>query len=217
MKDENIDWQSWLINFMKYTLFALTIFSLGVFAGYKYFVPELQAKLKRTQEQLKFMQHDLLAERNKPSQINTETKTKTEIAYVPKETIIFRDAQTGETITGLESTDVQLNVKPPAINMKYNGKNYEMPGISGETAKFEKGKLVGEVATKATIDVTDLVNKEVNYFREKEQKNFTLGGYLTNEGFVGSIGVVRGNLEYKIIGKVPKIKEFYGAGMEFKF
>lgn len=217
MKDENIDWQSWLINFMKYALFALTIFSLGIFAGYKYFVPDLQAELKRAQEQLKFTQHDLLTEQNKPPQINTETKIKTEIAYVPKETIIYRDAQTGEIITGLENTDVQLAVKPPMIYMKYNGKNYEMPGITGETSKFEKGKLVSEVSTAATIDVTDLVNKETMRLVAAQEKDLSLGGYLTNEGLALSLGIVNKDLEYKIIGTVPDFKKFYGAGVEFKF
>lgn len=214
---KNIDWQLWLIKISKYALLVLAIFSLGVYGGYRYFVPELKTALAEAQLQLAALHQTLDNDQKQPPKIATETKTKTEIIYLPKETIIYKDAVTGEMITGLETTDVQLNVKPPTINMKYNGKSYEMPGISGETEKFEKGKLVGEVSTAATIDVTDLVNKETARRMAEQEKNLSIGGYLTNEGLALSLGIVNKDLEYKIIGTVPDFKKFYGAGVEFKF
>jgi alkaline phosphatase len=48
-----------------------------------------------------------------------------------------------------------------------------MQGIPGEISKFEKGKLTGEVSTTTTIDVTDLVNKEVALQREQDKSVLT--------------------------------------------
>lgn len=167
--------------------------------------------------QLQAVQAELEAEKNKPPQIKTETKTRTEIAYVPKETIVYRDAAANEEKSALEKTDVALNVSSPTVYLRYNGKEYDLPGLAGESAKFEKGKLVGEVTTAATLDVTALVDSETRRRMQEQEKNFTVGGYLTNRGFVGSIGIVRGNREFKLLGKVPKFEEFYGAGLEVKF
>lgn len=192
-------------------------FLFGFYAGYRYYVPELKAALDEAKLQNSALHKMLDSEQQKPPRIITETRTKTEIAYVPKETVIYRDSISEKETSAKEKTDVQLDVRPPSVSMKYNGISYEMSGIAGETTKFEQGKLVGEVSTAATVDVTDLVNREVSYRLAEEEKNITVGGYLTNEGFVGSIGLIRGNQEYKVIGKVPKLREFYGAGVEFKF
>ena len=54
--------------------------------------------------------------------------------------------------------------------MRYNGKDFQMQGLIGESAKFEAGKLTGEVSTAATIDVTELVNQQVALQRESDQK-----------------------------------------------
>lgn len=159
----------------------------------------------------------LQAEKDKPPKIQTETKTVTQVAYVPKETVVYRDAATGKETAGLEKTDVQLDVKPPSVYMRYNGKDFEMSGINGETSKFEKGKLTGEVSTATTIDVTDMVNKEVNRRMEQNRKHISLGGYVTNEGPALSLGLINKDLEIKAIATVPDYKKFFGAGIEKKF
>lgn len=154
-----------------------------------------------------------------PPKVVTDATTETKIKYVPKETIVYKDPVTGKTVTEKETTDIDLGVKPPSISMKYNGKNYQMAGISGETSKFADGKLVGEVSTSATIDVTDIVNHELARSLKEREKDVSIGGYLTNQGFVGSLGIIQdeGNREIKLIAKVPKVKEFYGLGVEVKF
>lgn len=211
----------------RYVVLVICAFCLGIYAGYSYFAVPLQAKVAQSKTALdhaetqiaiykgrvEAAQQMLADEKAKPPQIVTEMKTKTEIAYVPKETIIYKDPVTGETVTKKEAVDVDLNVTPPLIGVKYNGKIFDLAGISGESSKFENGKLVGEISSMATLDVTALVEREL----ERKKKHLSLGGYATNQGFVGSIGVVQGNVEYKLIGKVPKIKEFYGAGVEVKF
>lgn len=194
---------------------------LGAFGSYLYFVPSLQNELKNAQMRIDHLQKELKAEQQKPPQVQTETVTKTEIQYVPKtsETIIYRDLATGEEITKQETekTDIELSVNPPSVHMKYNRKEYELSGIAGENTKFEQGKLVGEVSTIATLDVTELVDREADRRLEEQKKRFSVGLYGTNQGLVGSVGAVNKNIEYRILGKISNIKEFYGAGLEVNF
>ena len=92
-----------------------------------------------------------------------------------------------------------------------------MAGINDETSKFEKGKLTGEVTTATTIDVTDMVNKEVARRVEENRKHVSLGGYVTNEGPALSLGLINKDLEFKAIATVPDYKKFFGVGVEKKF
>lgn len=201
---------------------VVLLFLIGMVVGaigcYLYLSHQYVEKLQGLNANYLALQDKFNQEKNKSPTILTDTVTETKIQYVPKETIIYRDSA-GNEVTAKEQTDVDLAVSPPSISMKYNGNDYKLDGLKGETTKFEDGKLIGKVSTNATIDVTDLVNREVNYRLAENEKNFSLGGYLTNQGFVASAGVIKnnGNLEYKLIGKVPKIKEFYGAGVEVKF
>ena len=201
---------------------VVLLFLIGMVVGaigcYLYLSHQYVEKLQGLNANYLALQDKFNQEKNKSPTILTDTVTETKIQYVPKETIIYRDSA-GNEVTAKEQTDVDLAVSPPSISMKYNGNDYKLDGIKGETTKFEDGKLVGCVSTNATIDVTDLINHEVNYRLAENKKNISIGGYLTNQGFVASAGVIRnhGNLEYKLIGKVPKIKEFYGAGVEVKF
>lgn len=201
---------------------VVLLFLIGMVVGaigcYLYLSHQYTEKLQSLNANYLALQDKFNQEKNKSPTIATDTVTKTEIKYLPKEVVVYKDA-TGNEVTAKEQTDVDLAVSPPNVSMKYNGKDYQLAGIQGETTKFEDGKLVGCVSTNATIDVTDLVNREVNYRLAENEKNISVGGYLTNQGFVASAGVIRnhGNLEYKLIGKVPKIKEFYGAGVEIKF
>lgn len=182
---------------------------IALYIAYAY-VSGLHSRLSNTEQALQ-------AEKNKPPVIQTETKTVTQVAYVPKETVIYRDTATGKETTGLEKTDVELTVPPPSVYMRYNGKDFEMSGIPGETSKFEKGKLTGEVTTAATIDVTDMVNKEVDRRMAANRKHISLGGYVTSEGPALSLGLINKDLEFKAIATVPDYKKFFGVGIEKNF
>lgn len=133
-------------------------------------------------------QHELEREKSKPPTILTETKTKTEVAYVPKEVVIYRDQASGQEIKTTEKTDVQLNVKPPSVWMRYNGQNFEIQGLPGEKTKFEHGKLIGEISTASTVDVTDLVNKEVALQREADRHRLNVD-LITNIRDTAGIGL----------------------------
>ena len=51
------------------------------------------------------------------------TETKTEIVYVPKETIIYNDAS-GQTVEKMEDTDVEINIAKPDLKVKVNGQPF---------------------------------------------------------------------------------------------
>jgi hypothetical protein len=62
-----------------------------------------------------------------------KTNTVTEIQYVPKEA----NPTTGEP----EKTDVEAEIKQPAVNVKLNGQPYQFGLLQGEKKKFELGKV----------------------------------------------------------------------------
>lgn len=160
---------NWWKKYIPYVLVFFIGLGLGAWAMHSWYISDLRAALASVKEKLNNTEQLLYTERQKPPVVKTETKTVTQMAYVPKETIIYRDS-TGQTTAVQEKTDVELTVPAPALYMKYNNQLFEMQGITGEKTKFEQGKLTGEINSSATIDVTDLVNKEVALQRENDTK-----------------------------------------------
>jgi hypothetical protein len=68
------------------------------------------------------------------------TVTKTEVQYVPKEVVVYKDAQ-GQTVTETEKTDVQAEIKQPTVSVKLNGQPYQFGLLQGETQEFDQGKI----------------------------------------------------------------------------
>lgn len=75
--------------------------------------------------------------------ITTQEKvvTQTQVAYVPKETVVYKDAN-GNTVTGKEATDVQADIAQPRVGVKVNGRDYKFDLLQGETQKFQDGKVL---------------------------------------------------------------------------
>ena len=75
--------------------------------------------------------------------ITTQEKivTQTQVAYVPKETIVYKDAN-GNTVTTKEATDVQADIAQPKVGVKVNGKDYKFDLLQGESQKFQDGKVL---------------------------------------------------------------------------
>lgn len=76
------------------------------------------------------------------AQIKAETKTETQIVYVPKETIVYVDPSTGKRITTKEKTDIEANIGKPSVNIKINGKETEVQKEDNERFVFDKNKIV---------------------------------------------------------------------------
>lgn len=74
-----------------------------------------------------------------------KTETKTEIIYVPKETIkyITIDSTTGEKVETeyVEKTDIEVKTVKPSINVKLNDEEIEVQKDDDEDYIFEKNKL----------------------------------------------------------------------------
>lgn len=182
-------------------------FCLGAWAMHSWYVSDLRADLAAAKERLNNTEQLLYEEINKPPKVKTETKTVTEFAYLPKETIIYKDPVTGKESAGQEQTDINMNVKPPTIFMQYNGKNFQMQGLTGESAKFESGKLIGEISTAATIDVTELVNQQIALQRESDKKvlsaklnELEARKYRPQVDLIGGAGTFGGGIRVNRVG-----------------
>lgn len=135
--------------------------------------------------------------REKPVYItgSTTAGSKTEVVYVPKESVTVTNSD-GSTSVVREQTDVELNSTQPAVTLKVNGEQMRMSLLTGESKKFEDGKLVLNQSTEANIKleipVIDKTRKNaVSYgfnsrsleeigYRHRFSKNF--GYYVRGEG-----------------------------------
>lgn len=146
------------------TVFILGII-IGVFAEYNLQTSPLKTELSALKSQSK---QDL-----PPVVVQGETKTQTQVVYVPKETIKYVDTKTGQEVTTKESTDVQADIKQPSVNVKVNGKDYKFDLLQGETQKFENGKVV--------MNQTSDIGMNISIPTVDRTKNGAIGiGYGTN-------------------------------------
>lgn len=135
--------------------------------------------------------------REKPVYITGDTNagSRTEVVYVPKKSVTVTNGD-GSTSVVREQTDVELNSEQPAVTLKVNGEQMRMSLLTGESKKFEDGKLVLNQSTEANIKleipVIDKTRKNaVSYgfnsrsleeigYRHRFSKNF--GYYVRGEG-----------------------------------
>ena len=128
--------------------------------------------------------------------VPVETEAKTQIQYVEKETP--------------QDADVQITKEPPQVVVDYNGEQTKFDTLDNETQKFDKGKLQVDQTSKVTLDVTPIVQKEVQTAVDQNTKELTkakdnevakvkseekkkrhkheLGAFITGAG-VGALGV----------------------------
>ena len=90
-----------------------------------------------------------------PIEIPLEVKGDTVVQYVEKETP--------------QDADVEITSPAPVVSVSYNSQKTELEGVSGETQKFDRGKLQVEQKTEATLDVTPIVDREVNMAVDKQK------------------------------------------------
>lgn len=85
------------------------------------------------------------------------TDTKTQIAYVPKETIIERYIDSnGKEVTreSLEKTDLDATVGKTEFNVKLNGKYVQFSKTDDEQFIFDKNKVALNQTSTITFDAT---------------------------------------------------------------
>ena len=83
----------------------------------------------------------------KEVKVPVASETKTEVQYVPKES--------------KDDADVQIHTQKPEVVVDYNGQQTKFATLDNETQKFDKGKLKVEQESKTVLDVTPIVQREV--------------------------------------------------------
>lgn len=91
-----------------------------------------------------------------PIEVPVQVKGDTEIVYVEKESP--------------DDSDVQITNTKPSISVDFNGQKTEFQTLDNETQKFEKGKLKVEQSSSVNLDVTPIVDREVNRAVEAQKK-----------------------------------------------
>lgn len=99
-------------------------------------------------------------------------RVQTEIAYVPKETIIYKDGS-----SGVEETDIDMQLGKPDLNVKVNGKDFVISKQEDEKYIFDKNKLTLTQNSSAELHISvPVVDKA---------KRWGIGAGVSKEGAVG--------------------------------
>jgi hypothetical protein len=135
--------------------------------------------------------------------------TDTQIAYVPKETIIYKDAA-GNTVTEKEATDVKLDADKTKVGVKVNGKDYKFDLLQGENQKFENGKVT--MTQSSTVDM-DIKIPTIDLTRH----NVLTAGVMYIDGQINPAIGYTGSLSrisaYQVV--VSKDAQYAGVGIKF--
>ncbi len=132
---------SWITVNSKYVLMLLVAgvaFYAGFFVcqNYNKNVVEVPVEIEKT------------IEKPVPIEVPVEVKGDTVIRYVEKESVL--------------DADVEIANPAPVVSVAYNGEKTELAGNVSEKQKFENGKLQVEQKTETVLDVTPIVEREVN-------------------------------------------------------
>lgn len=149
---------------------------------------------------------------DKSVEVKAEATSSATTAYVPKAYVTADDGS-----RTYERTDAEISVAPPTVAVKYNDKEYDLPGIAGETTKFERGKIQSAVTTHATLDLTPLIDTAAEQKARTAAKHFSIGMYGTSAG--AALGIGYENRDYGIDLLVHPIEpsKFWGVGVRRRF
>lgn len=139
-----------------------------------------------------------------PVKIEYRDQVKTEIAYVPKETIIYRDANGNEQQTA-EKTDLDITIGKPELAVKLNGKEFTVQKAENEKYIFDKNKINFTQQSRTEL--------EINVPTIDKTKHWQIGIGASNDGVVGLVGFpIRGNIGGWVVGN----RETIMAGVNIK-
>lgn len=190
----------------------LLIAALFVIAWKEAQIDALQRELALAKEQIAVYESTRMREGEKTVEVKADAKTSADVAYVPKEYVTAPD---GSRVR--ERTDADLSVTPPTVAVKYNGKEYDLPGITGETTKFEHGKIQSEVSTHATLDLTPLIDTAAEQKARAQMKHFSFGAFATSEGAALGLGYENRNYGIDVLMNPVEPSKFWGVGFRRRF
>jgi hypothetical protein len=81
------------------------------------------------------------------------TQTNTEVAYVPKETVVYRDMKTGRELTAAEIDSLNVSIKQPEFFFTVNGKPAKFEKTADERWVFDKNKGVLTQTSTASVEI----------------------------------------------------------------
>ena len=133
-------------------------------------------------------------------------RVQTEIAYVPKETVIYKlaDGSTGEKA----DADIDIKINKPELNVKVNDKDFAVQKADDEKYVFEKNKLALTQTSSADLNITvPTVDKT---------KRYTIGIGVSKDGAVGLLGFpITSNNRFG--GWVAGNEDYLMGGVSLKF
>lgn len=131
------------------------------------------------------------------TQVEYRDKVKTEIAYVPKETVIYKAAD-GSTKSELEKTDVDVKINKPALNVKVNNREFAVTKADDEQYLFDKNKLTMTQTSRADLNITVPVVDNT--------KRWGIGAGVSKDGAVGVVNFpLKGSVGGWVAGKANNV------------
>lgn len=183
-------------------LASIISFICGLFVGVKYLAPSLT-------------QHHYTNTVTQPTIVHgtVKTITDTQIAYVPKETVVTKyiDANGKEvTSTSLEKTDLDATIGKPTFNVQLNGKELVFNKADNERYVLEKNKVSLDQSTVVTFDAT------VSPTVIDDTKRWSVGIGCGTNGISGKVDFPIGK-NNSIGGFVYGDKKSQSVGVNFRF
>ena len=131
------------------------------------------------------------------TQVEYRDKVKTEIAYVPKETVIYK-ADDGSTKSEPEKTDVEVKLNKPVLNVKVNDKDFTVAKAENEQYLFDKNKLTLTQSSSTDLNIKiPVVDKT---------RRWGIGAGVSKDGAVGVISFpLKGNAGGWVAGRADNV------------
>ena len=125
------------------------------------------------------------------TQVEYRDKVKTEIAYVPKETVIYKSVD-GSTKSEPEKTDIDVKLNKPVLNVKVNAK------AENEQYLFDKNKL--------TLTQTSSTDLNIKIPVVDKTRRWGIGAGISKDGAVGVINFpLKGNAGGWVAGRADNV------------
>lgn len=131
------------------------------------------------------------------TQVEYRDKVKTEIAYVPKETVIYTAAD-GSTKSEPEKTDIDVKLNKPVLNVKVNDKAFVVAKAENEQYLFDKNKL--------TLTQTSSTDLNIKIPVVDKTRRWGIGAGISKDGAVGIISFpLKGNAGGWVAGRADNV------------
>lgn len=131
------------------------------------------------------------------TQVEYRDKVKTEIAYVPKETVIYKSAD-GSTKSEPEKTDIDVKLNKPVLNVKVNDKDFVVAKAENEQYLFDKNKL--------TLMQTSSTDLNIKIPVVDKMRRWGIGAGVSKDGAVGVISFpMKGSVGGWVAGRADNV------------